>query len=132
MTETLQGRVSRLFSEKPWGHKQPTTKSGLAFISYDQRCVKCKGVYDARNPSDCPVPDPIDITDLGKALETFRITWKGSYDEYMAGFIQTVMRPQNTWSMDDAECVAFFISMAFKDATPAQIWTMCCDAKEGE
>lgn len=129
MAETLQDRASRLFSEKPWKHAASQSLEEMEVSLY--HCAKC-GKTNYREDRLCSIPDPIDITDLGKVLKTFRIIWKGSCDEYMAGFIQTVMRPQNTWSMDDAECVAFFISMAFKEATAAQIWTMCCDAKEGE
>ncbi len=125
MTETLQDRVSRLFSPKPWGHKQPATKSGLAFISYDQRCVKCKGVYDARNPSDCPIPDPIDITDLGKALECFRGLKIIPFSVMAAVYNRNANDPKKATCLNVMHWI-------LKEATPAQIWTMCCDAKEGE
>ena len=76
----------------------------------------------------CPVPDPIDITDLGKALECFRGLRKQSVitihhiDKVFghSGLIGLDYMRGDVWE---------WISV---DATAAQIWEICCLAKEGE
>lgn len=121
----LSQRAAELFSEKPWKHEMkgnPATTAGVW-------CNKCQQwIGDCR--TDCTIPDPIDITDLGKALECLRN-----------------LREPTLLLMDKCDAKSFYpymdevvgdlTSAGFKtwllyDATAEQIWEICCLAKESD
>ena len=122
MSKELSIRVAELFTPKPWKH------DGVKCV-----CEKCGALYRGVNSVDtdqtCPVPDPIDITDLGKALECFRgfglptllmIHIKGVFELY----------PHEVPTNDNLSVC--FKSWILYEATAEQIWEICCLAKESE
>ena len=74
---------------------------------------------------NCNRPDPIDVDDMGKAIELFRKVTKHINHKEIAKKIQVVMRPEADWyAMDDP--TRFFICLGFLEATAAQINLICC------
>ena len=122
----LAERVSRNFLPPPWEHD-------LCHDTYI--CKKC-GIDFWNNPvrirTHCPIPDPIDITDLGKALECFRGLSNGKVMEQVENMymIETncdipciEQEARKEWKMT---MFWWFI----RHGTAEQIWEICCLAKE--
>lgn len=123
----LAQRAADLFSEKPYKHK----------VKYDyyerwQNC-SCGERVDThkKNNGNCPIPDPIDITDPGKALVKFIEIWATSNEDSLAVIIQSVMVPKLK-RQPQINFTNYHIHKALKEATAEQIWEICCLAKESK
>ncbi len=136
MDKDLPIRAAKLFSQKPWKHGEGVNLDSNDGYNY---CPKCgKAVYyvdwestgptpEAKKP--CSIPDPFDITDLGKALGCFRglglptlllLSIEGVFDLY----------PYEVPALGNkSDC---FKTWLVYEATAEQIWEICCLAKEAE
>jgi hypothetical protein len=129
----LAERVARLFSTKPWKH----VLAGDTSYDEEVRCGKCKVLMYNRNQDcmddwwldehkvPCRIPDPIDITDLGKALECFRGLEAVPFSIMATAYNRNANRPKS------ATCLNV-MRWLLKHATAEQIWEICCLAKESE
>jgi hypothetical protein len=63
--------VAELTQEKPWKHSFDATmlKRYTEGVDY---CRKCHEYHSINGHAPCPVPDPIDVTDMGLAVKMFR------------------------------------------------------------
>lgn len=89
----------------------------------------CKGY----NTSPCPIPDPIDITDRGKALECYRNTCADVPNKTMDGYVKDMMH--KNWRMENFYAdgqVILNLHWILLKATAEQIWEINCLAKESE
>jgi hypothetical protein len=120
----LAERVARLFSPKPWKHSWPSVHK-----DDDCDCTKCgrQQEHEHLKSTTCPIPDPIDITDLGKALECFRGLKNGRV------FLHRwyVKKHNMDESLDELlEGYEMSTRWMLHEATAEQIWEICCLAKE--
>jgi len=129
----LAQRAAELFSPKPHAHNIKTDNLvGVAKkIKYCKKCKGRWGIYDSVE-SYCSVPDPIDITKLGPALEVFR-----GLPENL------IFEPLIDWARQHCENgeypivpvnIMFLMAkgIAFDKATAEEIWEINCEAKESE
>jgi hypothetical protein len=122
----LEKRVSELFSPKPWKHDiKKCEKPSHGAFGYCGKCNELFGKgYKNEGSFGCPVPDPIDITDLGKALEAYRTT--PTLRRLPA---QRQVRGDGGMGTEREEYLNWWI---INEATAEQIWEICCLAKESE
>ncbi len=103
--------AAELFSPPPWEHKVP-----------HDICVKC---WSQSIKDPCPIPDPIDITDFGLAIKTFR-----ELDEsfqWCHGVYNIVQNQFKHW-LNEKD----FYKWIAKEATAEQIFEICVLAKQAE
>ena len=99
---------------------------------YSVKCIKCGTPYRCgKNKRKCTVPDPIDVTDLGKAMEVFRDLPNG---KAMDALIEVFTEHDETYSKGALEGGAKRVIFwwALRHTTPQQIWRICLLAKENE
>ena len=113
----LAQRAAELFSPKPWKHEMDGNK----------HCKKCKKSLDqicTFKEFNCTFISPIDITDLGKALECFReLTKKGTMRISIMAAVRNKVSPKSICTPKD---------FVLEEATAEEIWDICVTAKEGD
>jgi hypothetical protein len=131
----LAERVARLFSPKPWKHGYKFVQAygkGNIRVGDLFACEKCgqqQRKLDGQTLKNhlCDFPDPIDITDLGKALECFRGLKKGRAVLH-SWYIEAYNMAE---SLDEIiEGYEMSSKWMLYEATAEQIWEICCLAKE--
>lgn len=130
----LAQRAAKLFGKREhnirtmWGGDPPSQ------AVLPKRCLKCQKV----NPTGpCPIPDPIDITDLGKALECFRglVPKLGGVKAGTDIFLKianTVLGECCYTGKNRLLEYTSAIKCILFHATAEQIWEICILAKESE
>ena len=117
----LAQRVAEL-QPTPWGHLQRVDGDGWSW-----ECVKCgKIARKCAQNTICKYPDPVDITDLGKALEYLRLVRRDKTDEGKLIFIRAARQVSGLKNWEDIK--AWLID----DAIAEEIFEICVIAKEGE
>ncbi len=121
-------RVAGLFSEKPWKHDFPVKRNPFSHLP--QCYLPCKKCGRRRMPEfeACHIPDPVNIHDLGPALECLRTI---SPDRITKEVMEKGFPHYNK------QCNLRYNRAAFCDwivwhATAAQIWEINVLAKEQE
>ena len=129
MTEELSKRTSRLFGEQPWKH------DNTDYPNLD--CAKCgaKATYGIdslhKRDDNCPVPDLIDINDLGKALECFRGLIKGMYFSDLKTLAEDIIGiPWNETKRCATRRLQVLVMGYVGFKTAPQIYEICCLAVE--
>jgi hypothetical protein len=118
--EALAQRVALNFSPKPWKHEMNVKGDGW--------CYRCQQRMAASSP--CPIPDSVDITDRGKAMEIMRSLPDNE-----------IFEPLIDWARQHCEKGEYPIvpvnvmlliakGIAFEKATAEDLFEMCCQAKE--
>lgn len=125
----LAQRVAKAFREKPYKYQESLVYGTCNRCG--QHISRTEGIPDFEE-KPCIAPDPIDITDLGKALEVFRelpenLTFEPLMDWARQHCIngEYPIVPVN---------IMFLMAkgIAFDKATAQQIWEINCLAKESE
>ena len=127
--QQLQDKASRLFGKKPWKHKR-----GVLSDYCDKCDEKFRQRFIGQGPAmeyyldgPCPIPDPIDINNMGLAIEAFRtLDYIRLKREMMVEFAPC---PKH---YDWLDVHAVFMEFIVKKATPAQIFEIAVLAAEGK
>jgi hypothetical protein len=114
----LVQRVARLFSPKPYEHRW---KHGECLCGANVN-------FDVPDLRPCTIPDPIDITDLGKALEMFRKVTEHFPHKKISEYILKVMSDKLYHEISSPE--HYCAALVLYEATAEQIWEICILAKE--
>ncbi len=126
----IQKEASKLFSPKPWKHDVYPGKE-----KYE--CDKCDKTWPFKgndpcvlSERNCTIPDPIDITDLGLAIKTFREMDEIPYPPFNRICSEVAPDELNCEAANDIEQASIFASWLLAEATAEQIFEICIRAKE--
>lgn len=116
--QTLQQKAALYFGEKPTEHIWNEVVIGEIV-----RCAKCDTIWVDDN-SPCPIPDKVDINDMGLAMKAFRSV------EIPFRCMRDVYNQDNGHSQDPTVLVV--MPWILRKATPPQLFEIAIRAMESK
>ncbi len=122
--DDLPLELAKVLREKPYRHSWESNPNHW-------RCSRCKGECElVATPKYCPIPNPIDVEDLGGALQRFRSFARNELFEPMLDIARphqpngefSGMPVDRMWEIAEQYCLY--------EATAQELWIICAMSKE--
>ncbi len=127
----LQRLASLYFGKKPWKHDfyaNGVTEKYTEGVDY---CRKCKQYHSINGHVPCPIPDPINIDDMGLAMKAIREACPDTRYIQLIAYSDHMMHKNWKIRGNTADPLLTLNWILFK-ATPTQIFEIAVRAMEGK